>query len=294
MAIYLDDRILKADPKGSKLEREYAAGLSQVEELFNKFRVKNSKNSFIQITRDFLGDRQVSMTTHRIKKLPPVALPVEVPWYDDELGATLIRYSPNPPRRNGEGKLTWTLKYLEFNETLAVTDKQKDLAWFLLFASNLIKKGVYKMVDNQAKYEGSLKDILMKKHVIDVITGEDEEAVRTLARKYMPEYTEGIELTELVVRLNDTLERDKKWIEAFEDVKKSEDAKISKKENISEVEYDGEKVFMSKCPDGIKYSELKSRAAECGIKPTSPPQTKDLLWSLVNHIEKKKEAILDE
>lgn len=295
MAIYLDDKILKADPKGQKLEREYAAGLSQVEELFNRFRIKGNKNSYIQITRDFVGDRQFSMTTNKVKKLSPMALPVEVPWYDDEIGATLIRYSPNPPTRNSEGKLTWTMKYLEFNETLTITDRQKDLAWFLLFASNLVRNGVYKMVDNQSEYEGTLQEIIIKKNVVDAITGVDEELIRTIARKFMVEYTDNVELTELSVRLHNTLERGKKWVEAFDEVKKLGNAKVLKKENISAVEFNGKPVNMLHCPEEVKYPELKSRALDCEIKLTVPPQTKDMLWSLINHIEsEKKQMVLNE
>lgn len=296
MAIYLDDKMLKADPKAKEgsLEREYAVGLSKVEELFNKFRIKGSKNSYIQISRDFEGDRQISMTTHRVKKLPPIALPVEVPWYNDELGATLIRYSPSPPTRNSEGKLTWTVKYIEFNEALTITDRQKDLAWFLLIASNLVRRGVYKMVDNEAKYEGSFQEILTKKKVVDAITGNNEELVRALSRMFMGEYTENIEFKELVVTLHNALERDKKWTEAFNEVEKLENVKVLKKEKVSEVEYDGKKVPMLVCPEEIKYIELKVRASNCNIKLTSPPQTKDMLYSLIRHIEEQKQMVLNE
>ena len=181
MAIYLNERILKADPKGTKLEREYAQGLVEVQKLFDKFRKKGQTESHLQLARKISEkDKVYSMTSHKQKRLPTIALPVEVPYYDDEMGATLLRYSSTPPTANANGGVSWATKYIEFREYLGITEKQKDFAWFLLFASNLIKKGVYQLVDVEATYEGTFNDIIVKKDVMDKLKGFDE--------KFSPEY----------------------------------------------------------------------------------------------------------
>jgi hypothetical protein len=289
MAIYLNDKILKADPKGNKLEREYAAGLERVSELFEKFRIKDSKSSYIQIARNVKDNERVfSMTSHKEKRLPTIALPVEVPYYDDEMGATLVRYSTTPPQKTPAGNLTWATKYLEFREMMTITDKQKDLAWFLLFASNLIKKGVYKLVDVQAKYEGTWNEIIVKKDVIDYLTGGDEELVRHIARKFLNESIASLEVVEVVVKLNSFIEDNKQWEPVLEEIKKYNSSNILKKENVSIIEWEGEPIEMLKCPSDIKNTELKDEAASLGIKITFPPQTKNVLYSLIQHVKARK------
>lgn len=294
MAIYLNDKILKADPKGNKLEREYAAGLERVSELFEKFRIKDSKSSYIQIARNVKDNERVfSMTSHKEKRLPTIALPVEVPYYDDEMGATLVRYSTTPPQKTPAGNLTWSTKYLEFREMMTITDKQKDLAWFLLFASNLIKKGVYKLVDIQAKYEGTFNEIITKKEVMDYLTSGEDELIRHIARKFINESISRLDTLELIVKVNNWIEENKKWEDVLTEIKKYNSSNILKNENLSSIEWEGETVNLMICPSNIKPTELKEEATSLGIKLSFPAQSKNVLYSLIQHVKTRNKSVND-
>jgi hypothetical protein len=293
MAIYLNDKILRANTDGSKLEREYKEGLEKVDKFFNRFRMEGSSTSYIQIRRN-AKNRKRSMTTKKLKKLPTIALPVVVNYYDDELGATTIRYATEPPQRNANGGVNWGTKYVQFNEVMSITENQKDLAWFLLFASNLIKKGVYQIVDTKAEYEGTFSEIILKKNVVDALTSKDNELIVHLAKKFISENVAKIDPVELAVRLHDFCEKNKKWEDVYKEIKTFNSANVLEKEAVSEIEYDGEPVSMSKCPVEIKAADLREQAKELGIKMTTPPQTKDVLYSLIQHIKEKQEIVLNE
>ena len=213
-----------------------------------------------------------------------MALPVTIPYYDDELGATVIRYATSPPEKTDSGKTSWSTKYIEFRGNIVITDKQKDLAWFLLFASNLVEKGVYQLVDIQAKYEGTFNDIVTKKNVLDFITGKNEDVIRNVAIKFISESYSRFELQELASRVNEWLEETKQWSAVWDFIRKSTSEKILQGESISALEWEGEEVFMMKCPPDVKHADLKGEAQSLGIKITAPPQTKDVLYSLIQHI----------
>ena len=287
MAIYLNDRILKADPKGSSIEREYYEGTEKVKKLFAKFRKKDEATAYIQIARNIKDSERVfSMKTNKTKRVPPIALPVEIPYYDDEMGATAIRYSATPPQATKEGGLTYATKYIEFRETLTITDKQIDLAWFLLFASNLVKKGIYQLVDVQAKYEGTYAEIMLRKDVVDYLSA-DEELLKHIAQKFINEAFVRLEPIELFVKVNGWLEANKRWEEVHGEILKFNGDNILSKNKLTDIEWDGEPVQMLQCPAGVKAQELKAEAVSLGIKLTVPPQTKDVLYSLIQHIKNK-------
>ena len=296
MAIYLNDRILKANPKGDRLEREYAEGLNKVTDLFDRFRRKGEKESDILIGRKLADkDRVYSMNTHKQKRLPTVALPVEVPYYDEEMGATLIRYSSTPPTLNTNGGLSWSTKYIEFREFMSITEKQKDLAWFMLFASNLVRKGVYQLVDTQAKYEGTFNEIMLQKTVTDSIIADpiNEELVRHIAQSFISESMGRLDAVEMAVKTINWVRDNNKWEQVLTAIKKFKSSNVLGKEKISEIEWEGEPVEMKECPVEIKFFTLKAEAQSLGIRITSPPQTKNVLYSLIQHV-KEKNAVLNE
>jgi hypothetical protein len=289
MAIYWNDKVLKpSDEKtATALEREYSAGLKKVDALFDKFRVKDSKTSYIQITRKVDEKQRVySLNNHKPKKLPTIALPIEVPFYDEDMGATIIRYSTTPPQRNPNGSLQWATKYLELRENMTIDEKKKDLAWFMLFASNLVKKGVYQMVDKQAKYEGSFDEILAKKNVIDAIM-ESEDVARHIAARFISESFSKVDYKELVVRVNSWCEENNKWVKILEEIRKYNSANVLTKERVSTIEYDGEEVTLMECPADMANATLREEARKLNIKLTSPPQTKNVLYSLIQHVKGK-------
>lgn len=288
MAIYINDKVLKANPQGTKIEREYDEGIKKVTALFERFRNKNSKTAYIQITRKE-EQKILSINTKKVKRLPTIALPVEIPYYDDEIGATTIRYATSNPIKNQHGNFTWATKYIEFQETLTITDKQKDLAWFLIFASNLIKKGIYQLVDSQAKYEGSYNEILQKHNVIQELNNGDDELVRHIARMFINENVAEIDRKEVIVKLHLIFDTRKIWGDVLGEIKKYKSPAVLNKENISGLKYNGEDVIMEECPEFIKMAQLRADANLLGIKLTTPPQTKDVLYSLIQHVKSKKE-----
>jgi hypothetical protein len=288
MAIYLNDRVLKADPKGSKIEREYAQGLVEVGKLFDKFRIKGEKESYLQIARKLADkDRIFSTTSHKQKRLPTIALPVEIPYYDDEMGATSLRYSVTPPMANSHGGVSYATKYIEFREFMAITEKQKDLAWFLLFASNLVKRGVYQLVDVQATYEGTYNDIMIKKDVMDALTA-DEGLARYVAQKFIDESMVRLEGKELIVKVVNGIEANNQWKEVHAELKTKKSEEISGKEKVSAIDYEGEDVQLQECPESIKMFTLKAEAKTLNIPVTFPPQSKNVLYSLIEHVKAKQ------
>ena len=291
MAIYIGDKLLKADPKGSKLERDYHEGLQKVGELFNKFRKKDGSISYIQIVRSKEG-KVVSLNGKTKKRLPPIALPVELPYYDDEIGATMIRYSETPPTKNSNGGLSWGTKFIRFDETMSMSEKEKDKAWFYVILSRLTEKGVYKMVDRQAKYAGTFEDLMAQKKATDVLLSGDEELVRFIGVKLVSSSYELLDYKEVATKLNNWLDQDqnvklKRCRQICELEEAYKRAEMRGKQKMASIEYDGEEVDMLVAPEGTARPALIRQAKELGIKITVPPQSADVLYSLVTHVKSK-------
>lgn len=292
MAIYINnsDTPLKAKADGTAFEKKYYKESKEIQNLFDRFRAKDG-NSIIQISRPE-GQRIVSRTTKRIKKLPPVALPSVVPFYDEEIGSTTIRYSEYPPQREADNKLSWETRHILLGESRTIAEKDKDLAWFLLYACNLVGKGIYQLVDNERKYEGSFSDILVKKDVINALDVKDEELVQHIAQKFVNENVMNTSAKQLIVDTYNWCEANKKWGEVWKEIESFNSKRVLGKQKVSEIEYDGQTITMLSCPVEIKGDVLKTQAKELGIPLTVPPQTKNVLYSLIKHVEKIKEQEL--
>lgn len=291
MAIYLNnsDTPVKAKPDGNAFEKKYDRELKEIKNLFDRFRAKDG-NSIIQFSRpQNEGDKIKSLTTKRVKQVPPIALPVSVPFYDEEIGSTLIRYSKLPPRREADNKLVWETRHIKLDETMTVEEKDKDLAWFLLYACDLMGKGIYQLVDNERVYEGSFSDILVKKDVLNALDIKDEELLQYIAQKFVVENVMNTTPKQLLVDTFNWCESNKKWGEVWKEIESFNSKRVLDKAGVSEVEWDGEPVTMIACPAEIKADVLKVQAKELGIPLTVPPQTKNVLYSLIKHVEKIKE-----
>ena len=199
-----------------------------------------------------------------------------------------MRYSSTPPTANANGGVSWATKYIEFREYLGITEKQKDFAWFLLFASNLIKKGVYQLVDVEATYEGTFNDIIVKKDVMDVLTSGNEDIVRHIAQKFIDESMGRLEGKELAVKVAQWIEQKNKWKDVHAELKSKKSVELTDKEMVSAIEYEGEEVMLQECPTEIKQFQLKAEAQALGIRLTVPPQTKNVLYSLIQHAKAKQ------
>jgi hypothetical protein len=289
MAIYLgnSDTALKAKADGTPFEQKYARELKEVEKLFDRFRAADG-NSIIQISKPNVK-RIKSINTGRLKRLPDTALPVAVPYYDAESGSTTIRYSKTPPIREANNKLSWETRHIIIGETKVIKEDEKDLAWFLLYASNLIKENIYHLVDQERQYEGTFNDILVMKDVINALDVKNEDLVRHIAQKFVTENVMNTAPKTLIVNICTWCEANKKWAEVLKEIQKFTSAKVLEVQKVSEIEYDGEPVTMQFCPIEIKADVLKQQAKELGIPLTVPPQTKNVLYSLIKHVEKIKE-----
>lgn len=289
MAIYLNNKdvALEANENGNDFEKKYSRELKEIDKLFDRFRAKDG-NSIIQISRPE-GERQKSLTSKRIKKLPNIALPSEVPYYDSKVGAMSIRYSKMPPRRESENRLSWDTRHIMLEETMVIGERDKDLAWFLLYASDLIGKGIYQLVDNETKYQGTFDSIIVQRDVMIALDPKDEDLVRFIAQKFVTENVMNTPIKTLIVEIHNWCSANKKWDEVWKAIEAYNSKRVLDKQGISELEWDGEPVTMLACPIDIKADVLKAQAKDLGIPLTVPPQTKNVLYSLIKHVEKIKE-----
>ena len=132
MAIYFNDKVLSPKKDGNEMEKIYFKGLEEVNKKYKE------NGGTIVLVRDI---KRISDTKGiSFKPIVPFALPTSVPIYLEEMGAVSIRYSPSPPQREGKELIYPTYRNFMY-ERLILTEKNKDLAWFLLKASNFIEDG---------------------------------------------------------------------------------------------------------------------------------------------------------
>ena len=289
MAIFVgnSDIPLKAKADGTAFQKKFYNEMKEVSALFERFRGKDGV-SVIQISRPE-GFRVKSLTTNRIKELPPISLAVEVQYFDDEVGSTVIRYSKTPPVRVADNKLQWNTRDIILNETRTIKEDEKDLAWFLLYASKITGEGVYQLVDSERKYEGTFNEIIVQRDVMNALDPKDEDLVRFIAQKFVTENVMNTPPKTLIVEIHNWCSANKKWDEIWKAIEAYNSKRVLDKQGISELEWDGEPVTMLACPIDIKADVLKAQAKDLGIPLTVPPQTKNVLYSLIKHVEKIKE-----
>jgi len=85
-----------------------------------------------------------------------------------------------------------------------------------------------------------------------------------------------------------------KWTAVWNEILAFNSANLKKNESLSEIEWEGEPVTMVACPPDIKNDVLKNSARDLGIGLTVPPQSKNVLYSLIQHVKAKKEVEVDE
>jgi hypothetical protein len=159
MANYFNGKILEPKKDGNALESMYYTGLREVEELFNRFRKPKEKEAYLIFSRDFKKVYNDKKTSY--KPCPPMAISLRANIYDNQMGSVQVRFSDAPPEVGDNNKLVWpsTKNKSIIGETLAVSEKEKDYAWFLLKAARVIDKGMLKLVDEKAEYEGKFSSI---------------------------------------------------------------------------------------------------------------------------------------
>ena len=151
MAIFFKDEILEPKKDGSELEKIYHDGLKRIEELF-------AKHKGTVILRR-LAPEVFDTTGNSKKPTPPFALPTQIPMYVKGVGSISIRYSKNPPTRN-DRSVTYPSSRRFISDMLVLSDKEMDLAWFIIEASDYVASSKDEMKGNKFMYiEDVVKDI---------------------------------------------------------------------------------------------------------------------------------------
>lgn len=131
MGIYFNDKLLYPKADGNEIEKKY---FSEMEEISAMFKDKKT----IILERDVV--REWDTKKQSTKAIVPFALPTEVPVYLDTLGAVSIRYSKAPPQLVDRKLVYPTFRNFMY-ERMIITEKNKDLAWFILKATTFVEGG---------------------------------------------------------------------------------------------------------------------------------------------------------
>jgi len=131
MGIYFNDKLLEPNKNGNEIEKKYFEGMESVNSMFEK-------KDTVVLVRDV--ERQSDATGDSFRAVVPFALPTAVPLYLDSMGAVEIRYSKAPPQKQGKSLVYPTFRLFMY-ERMILTKQNKDLAWFMLKATNFIGDG---------------------------------------------------------------------------------------------------------------------------------------------------------
>lgn len=296
MAIYFNDKILEPKANGTSLERKYYQELGEVKKLFARFKRDAEKGS-LTFSRDFRKVYNNSKTSY--KPAPPIAIPMNASMYDPEIGSIEIRYSRRPPIKSGQNTIWQRDQDSMVFETMTIDEQRADLVWFLLYASDFIKKGIVKLVDKEVEYEGTVEKMKKQMDASFAIFSEDVtyDKLKTIADLVYPKgelAARTTTQTELSAKLwslvlvneeqnnpggFDALIKAAKQVEEMESQKPvSED---SEKITIELVTGESFEVPYMKCPTRRSNKELKEKAVELGIADEG--LTRDMLYSLIKH-----------
>lgn len=133
MGIYFEDKLVRPKKDGDEIEVMVYEGYQRVEQMFKE------KKGVIVLDRDFVEKKDT--TGQNSMPAPPIALPMSVPLYLDSLGAINIRYSKSAPQRTNDGKsVIYPSARLLVYDKMILTEREKDLAYFMLEATEFIEK----------------------------------------------------------------------------------------------------------------------------------------------------------
>jgi hypothetical protein len=186
-----------------------------------------------------------------------------------------------------------------------INEKNIDLAWFFLKASNYVTKGIVKLVDKDLEFKGSFSEVKRQMEASRILFDDDVtmERIETLAELVLPKEIkiEADTKEEYVTKLWDIIvagEKSRKeynydaLMEANKKISKAQAADYvdkTKKQLILIVLADGREVTVPevKCPPKTKEETLEERAAAHGF-PTEG-LTRDEIYSLIKYKDIKDE-----
>jgi hypothetical protein len=283
------------EPKkdGTKLERRIFEEFEDVRVLLGKFKAPDG-SSTMQLSRDF--NKIWDTTKTRYKPAPTIAIPQNIGMYDPDLGTIEVRYASTPPTKTKSG-ISWgrESKFM-LREGMSISDKQIDLAWFILKASKVVENGILKVVDKQAEYEGSFKDMARQADVVAAIFDKNltlETILEIAALVPTESPVGGASREEVAMKLWTIVESGEKnkkvynfdsALKAIAKVKKANGAAATDGKEVVEVGLvNGEVLSIArlKCPVTYSMEQMIKKANELNF-PTEGLD-KDLLYSVIKH-----------
>jgi len=195
MAIYFEDMILHPYKDGSELEQIYAEGMEEIDELYEKH------NDLVTLRQDVMLETDTTGTS--FKPVPPTSLPHTVHLVLDGLGSVSIRYSRSSPTKQNN-TVIYPTERLWIQESLPLDKTQKDLAWFLIKASNMVRdekdpatKGRLLYIEDIAKRDESRADDIRRFMKLDSLLLNESseiynrESLQKLADRFGMELSAG-------------------------------------------------------------------------------------------------------
>jgi len=301
MAIYFNDLILEPKEDGNSLQKRYFKERQEVKDLFEKFRKKGSKESYLVFTRDFPKKYNTKKTSY--KPAPPIGLPMSANLYDEQYGSVQVRYSPSPPARLGK-KVVWPrVDESVIFETLAISENKLDLAWFLLKASGYVKNGILKVVDEKLEHVGDFNKVKKEIDAAQCLFGDNVtlDNLETIATLLFPKgevisdgdkeslatklwtYVSAGEKNKKPYNFDALIATAKKVTKAKSEI--ANQKSMESGENVVTVELTNGDVItvpLLKCPPATTKEKLAAKVEELQI-PIDVNQKNDLVYSIVKY-----------
>ncbi len=214
MAIYFEDKILHPKKDGSELERIYAEGMEEIEALYKKHNGSLTLRQDVELVSDTTGTS--------FKPVPPTSLPHTVHFNLDQLGSVSIRYSKSSPTKQDKAVI-YPTERLWIQEALPLDKTQKDLAWFLIKASNMVrddndpgtKNRILYIEDVEKKDENRAEDLRRFMKLDNLLFDENSEifnreSLQKLVDKFGLEVSAGTTVALALAIRDKVVEADKK------------------------------------------------------------------------------------
>ena len=186
MGIYIGEKLLRPKKTGNTLEKRYYEEREELKDFFEKFKIEGGPVPFIVLSREYAKRWNRKKTTW--KPAPPMSLPMTTSIYDEEVGSISVRYSSNAPQKV-DNRIIWQRNKETdlFFDTMSISIKQLDLAWFLLRATNYLEKNMFKIVDTRAEFSSKFNEAVVQKDVSSMIFADyvTEEMLAKVAHDFM-------------------------------------------------------------------------------------------------------------
>lgn len=295
------------------MQQKYARDLKEIDELFDRFRKGKNQPSYLIFSRDFQKVYNNKRTSY--KPAPPMAIPLRATLTDERFGSIQIRYSEYPPEEAENGKKLWPSNKDKsiIGESLTILEKDKDYAWFIMYVSQFVKRGVLKLVDKDREFKGKFSDIQKQLAAQKCLFDESvtKERVEALVEIVLPEKMKimGDTAEELATQLWDIITKGEQQNKSY-----NYDALIKANNQLSRVVAktvanekqstenpavilvemrDGQSLTVPsvKCPHPTKQETLDARADENGLDITG--LTRDEAYSVIKFKEKEAKVLND-